>query len=104
MIGPVFRLVDWNVPWLRHAKLVGFVGSGMVLGYAVSRITHQYANSPTLRATSVVVLFVTLGSFTAYSWAPQSPGYNDIVAIPATLAAAGTIMFVTSDGRHRLLG
>jgi len=88
--GPVFRLLGWNVPRLRLVKLLLLTSSGAVLGAAVVAWARRTFIGVTLgRLESyVVVILVSGGALTAYTWTPQTPSYNDLAAVCATVCAA----------------
>lgn len=88
--GPVFRMLGWNVPRLRLVKLMLLISSGAVLGGAVVAWARRTFIGVTLgRLESyVVVILVSGGALTAYTWTPQTPSYNDLAAICATVCAA----------------
>ena len=50
-----------------------------------ARLVPQLASLP---ATCAIVVFVAVGSFTMYTWLPQSPGYNDLSVLCAIVLAA----------------
>lgn len=102
--GPIFRLVGWNIPWLRLVKLGLLIASGATLGSAVVAWGRRtFSSVPLGRLESyVAVILVSGGVLTAYAWTPQTPSYNDLSAICATVCAA--CLFRILAGRECSLG
>ena len=93
--GPLFHLVGYSVVSLRKVKLVLVLVCGLSLGRATADFCRprpadtSWHDVLSLRLT--IVLFVTIGGFTMYTWLPQSPGYNDL-SVLCSMALGATIL------------
>jgi hypothetical protein len=94
--APLFSLVGRNVTNLRIAKLGILIVSNVGLGWSISRWL-QRRNTIGGLDDARVWLFPAAASaagFMAYSWTPQSPGYNEAAAVAWTVAVACAVMLV----------
>ena len=99
--GPIFRLVGWSVPRLRLVKLVLLLSSGWILGSSVVRWARwNLAPIDPIEGYCLKVL-ISLGGFTAYTWTPQTPSYNDLAAMTVTVSAAGLLSLSGGTARSR---
>lgn len=104
--GPLFQLVGYSVVSLRRVKLVLVLASGLGLGHATAAFVRPRpqvgaSRLETLPMHFAVVLFVTIGGFTMYTWLPQSPGYNDLSVLCASVLAAVILPALTSQSPGR---
>lgn len=102
LLGPVFELLGWSVPALRVTKAVLLVASAALLGHAAARylFAHLPAHLASRRRHALVILSAILGSFSLYSWLPQSPGYNDLAVMISSAIVAATLLWALADGRR----
>lgn len=103
LFGPLFDLLGYSVVSLRRLKLVLVLVCGVGLGVATAMFVRPDRRMRSrLDAFSVrlaIVLLVTIGGFTMYTWLPQSPGYNDLSVLLATGLAA--VVLPVLDGAVR---
>lgn len=103
LFGPLFDLLDYSVVSLRRLKIVLVLVAGVGLGVATAMFVRPDRRMTSrLDAFSVrlaIVLLVTIGGFTMYTWLPQSPGYNDLSVLLATGLAA--VVLPVLDGAVR---
>lgn len=100
MLGPVFQLLGWSIPWLRRVKLIAFLVMSGVLGTTVERVLIRRIGGRSERDLARlvwVVALVMVGGLTVYSLLPQSPGYNDL-AILLSMAAVVVTLRAIADG------
>lgn len=100
MLGPVFQLLGWSIPWLRRVKLIAFLVMSGVLGTTVERVLIRRIGGRSERDLARlvwVVALVMVGGLTVYSLLPQSPGYNDL-AILLSMAAVVVTVRAIADG------
>lgn len=97
--GPIFSLVGWSVPRLRFVKLVLLVSTGWLLGSSVVGWARRRLIPLDQVEAYSLRLLIAMGSFTAYTWTPQTPSYNDLAAMTVTVSAAG--LFSLAGGTNR---
>ena len=105
LFGPLFQLVGYSVVSLRKIKLVLVLLCGLGLGRATADFVHpqnagRASRSDVLPIRVAIVVFVTIGGFTMYTWLPQSPGYNDLSVLCA-MALAAVVLPVLTGGSPR---